>query len=89
MKKARLIALMSGVGKSGKPWYRVILKGKTENGPVVQEHWLDESVGRSAVQAGLVDDCNVYIRCDLDDYLRPVIAEISAINTGEDDEVLM
>lgn len=85
MTKVRLIALMNGVGKSGKPWYRVILKGQSQNGPIVQEYWLDEQVGRAAVKNGLVDDCDVYIACGLDSYLRPSITEISAV----DDEVLL
>lgn len=84
MKKVHLVALMSGVGKAGKPWYRVILKSSSDRGPVVQEHWLDETVGRSAVQAGLIDDCDVLVDCSLDAYLRPAISAICPV-----DEVLI
>lgn len=85
-KKVTLVALMSGQGKTGKPWYRVLLKAKAPDGTsVVREHWLDEDVGKEAVRAGLLDDCTVLVDCGLDNYLRANITSI----TAEEDEVLI
>lgn len=86
MNKIILVALMSGQGKAGKPWYRAILKTKTSDGSsIVREHWLDEKVAKATIQAGLTDDCEVSVTCGLDEYLRPTITGISSV----DDEVLL
>ena len=84
MKKAHMVALTSGTGKSGKPWYRAILKARTENGPVIQDFWLSEEVGRSAMKAGLLEDCEVLVACELDKYLRPAISDIRSADEEED-----
>lgn len=84
MRKVRMVALTTGTGKSGRPWYKALLKIKTENGPVIQDFWLTEEVGRSAIKSGLIEDCDVVVECDLDQYLRPSISKISADDEEED-----
>lgn len=83
----RLVALTSGEGKNGN-WYRVILKKIGKNGkPVVNDFWLTESVGRAAIEEGLIDDVDVFVTAGFDEFLRFQIVEIRAAHGIGGDEL--
>ena len=77
MQKVRLIALSSGIGKTGKPWYRAVLKANAQDGsPIVESFWLACEVGEQAKLQGLLEDVEVLVECGLDQRLRPAITGI-------------
>lgn len=77
LQPVRLIALSSGIGKTGKPWYRAVMKAKSKDGsPIVENFWLDSEVGEQAKLQGLLEDVDVLVECGLNQRLQPTITGI-------------
>lgn len=77
--KVKLVALVSGQRKDGTgTWFRATLKGHNKEGkPVINALYIDQAVGEKAVREGIIEDCDVNINFDFDDYMRPTISEIT------------
>lgn len=77
MKRLRLVALMTGAKKDGTAWYKATFKSKNKDGKLLlKDFWLSADVGSTAVSAGLIEDVDVFVECDIDDYLNPSISKI-------------
>lgn len=77
LQQVKLIALSSGIGKTGKPWYRAVLKANAQDGsPIVESFWLAAEVGEQAKLQGLLEDVDILVECGLDQRLRPAITGI-------------
>lgn len=77
MKRLRLVALMHGAKKDGTKWYKATFKNKNKEGKVIlKEYWLTPDVGSATLSAGLEEDVDVYVECEMDDYLNPSISKI-------------
>ena len=77
MKRLRLVALIWGDKKNGTKWYKATFKNKNKDGKlVIKEYWLTPEVGSAALNAGLEEDVDVYVECELDDFLNPSISKI-------------
>lgn len=80
MKKLRLVALMTGAKKDGTAWYKATFKSKNKDGKLLlKDFWLSADVGSTAVSAGLLEDVDVFVECDIDERLNPQISRISAV----------
>lgn len=80
MKRLRLVALMTGVKKDGGAWYKATFKGKTKDGKLIlKDFWLSSEIGAATVSAGLLEDIDVFVECDMDERLNPQISRISAL----------
>lgn len=79
MVKLRLVCLLSKDKKDGSGrWYRATFKKHTDNGqPTTTDMYLPEKVGKSAIEAGLIEDVDVMVDLDFDDYFRPTISSMS------------
>lgn len=88
MKKAHLVALSTGVGKTGKKWFRAVLKTRVDGAPIVSDFWLTESVGTEAVRQGLTDSVDVIIETGMDEFLRLQITAIKPAYEFEEEETL-
>lgn len=81
MKEITLLALESGKRKDGSgSWYRATLRSYNQNKqPIVGAFYLDQKVGEKAVKDGIIVDCPVKVTLDFDDYMRPVIVDLSKL----------
>ena len=82
MTDVKLIAIVAGNKKDGSGmWYRATLKGHNSLGkPVVNDFYLDPSVGEKAIRDGIVEDCAITVGFDFDDYMRPTITELAKVS---------
>lgn len=80
----RLIALSSVTSKkTGKVWYRAILRSYTPDGsPVCKEFWLSQNVGDECKRLGIVEDVDVIVEAGLDEFLRFEITRITPALEG-------
>lgn len=79
MKRLRLVALMTGAKKDGTAWYKATFKTKNKEGNLIlKDFWLSSDVGAATVSAGLLEDVDVFVECDMDERLNPSISRISA-----------
>lgn len=77
-----LLALQNGVSKqSGKPWFKVTLKGHKDDGaPIIKEHFISASVAQPLLAVGALEDVPVEVDCRLDEYLNPHICAIRPLD---------
>ncbi|MCR5357821.1 MAG: hypothetical protein K6E63_10525 [Lachnospiraceae bacterium] len=47
----------------------------------MNEFYINEEVGEKAVRDGIIEDCDVNVNFDFDDFLRPSIVGLSKAST--------
>ena len=83
MRKVRLIALVSGNKKNGGMWYKATLKANKADGtPIVNDFFLSETAGKEAIKQNLIEDVDVELDFDFDDFLHICIAHIRKASTS-------
>lgn len=76
--KLKVVLIQTGMSnKSGKPYCRLMVRGKRSDGSSVSaEFWLNEAVQKQMVQEGIEEDSYVQLEFDLDENLHPNIVGI-------------
>ena len=76
--KLKVVLIQTGMSnKSGKPYCRLMVRGKRSDGSSVSaEFWLNEAVQKQLVQEGIEEDSYVQLEFDLDENLHPNIVGI-------------
>ena len=75
-----LVALSVGKKKAGGNWYRATFKHKTNDGSLlVKDFFLPDDVGEKMVANRILEDHEVNVSVDLDDFLRPVITDVELV----------
>lgn len=76
--KLKVVLIKTGMSsKSGKPYCRLMVRGKKADGSSVSaEFWLNEAVQKQLVQEGIEEDSYVQLEFDLDENLHPNIVGI-------------
>lgn len=89
MRKFRLLSLTNGVSKAGNPYSRISLRSKTERGSVISEFFIPAEVGHRLTLAGAVEDVDVIVRVELNEFLKPSIFDVQPVSEegGDDDEI--
>ena len=76
--KLKVVLIQTGMSsKSGKPYCRLMVRGKKADGSSVSaEFWLSEKVQKQLVQEAIEEDSWIQLEFDLDENLRPNIVGI-------------
>ncbi len=85
-----LVCLIFGTKKNGNGrWYKAQFKGHNSNGnPVTAEYFLSTEVGEKMVRDGLIEDVNVRVTFDFDEYLRPAIVSVTKAANASSSKVV-
>lgn len=89
MVNLRLVCLLANNKKNGTGmWYRATFKKHTADGkPTTAELFLDEKVGSEAVAAGLIEDVDVTVELDFDDFFRPAIKSMKRATNAKPNQM--
>ena len=75
----KLVCLTSGKKKDGSGnWFRAtFLAHKPDNSPITREEFLNAKIGEKMIAEGLVEDAPVNVELGYDEYLRPVVVNVT------------
>ena len=76
--KLKVVLIQTGMSsKSGKPYCRLMVRGKKADGSSVSaEFWLSEKVQKQLVQEAIEEDSWIQLEFDLDENLHPTVVGI-------------